>query len=71
MKNDSSPTTAWAKYLGLGGQIFGSTLLMLAVGWKLDKWLGITSSLFIWVLPLLMIILILVKIVLDTNKKTK
>jgi hypothetical protein len=66
LKNDS--TTSWAKYLGLGGQIFGSILLMLAVGWKVDKWIGFTSSVFIWVLPLLMIVLILVKIVLDTNK---
>jgi chromate transport protein ChrA len=44
---------------------------MLALGWKLDQWLGFNSALFIWVLPLLIIVLILAKLIIDTNKKSK
>jgi hypothetical protein len=69
LKNDQSPNTAWAKYLGLGGQIFGTVLLMLLLGKKMDQWLGFSTSLFIWILPLFSIILILVKTVFDTNNK--
>lgn len=57
--------------MGLTGQIFGSALLMLVVGWQIDKWMKPAQPLFIWVLPLIMIILILIKLVIDTNKKSR
>jgi Na+/glutamate symporter len=60
---------SWVKYLSLGGQIFASIAIMLALGWKLDQWLGFTTSVLIWVLPLLMIVSILVKLIIDTNRK--
>jgi beta-lactamase regulating signal transducer with metallopeptidase domain len=69
LNNNKSSNTAWAKYLGLGGQIFGSVLLLLFIGKKLDQWFSFKTSIFIWILPLLSIILILIKTIFDTNSK--
>ena len=55
--------------MSLGGQIFASIVLMLALGWKLDQWLGFKNALLIWMLPLAIIIAILVKLIIETNKK--
>ncbi|MFN6374715.1 MAG: AtpZ/AtpI family protein [Chitinophagia bacterium] len=60
----------WMKYLGLGAQFFVSIALMLALGWKLDEWLERQTPLLIWVLPLLIIIYTLVKLIIETNKKS-
>ena len=55
--------------MSLGGQIFASIALMLALGWKLDQWIGLKTALLIWILPLLIIIFILIKLIIETNKK--
>jgi hypothetical protein len=57
------------KYTGLGAQFFVSIGIMLALGWKLDQWIGLKTPLFIWVLPLLIIVYLLVKMIIETNKK--
>jgi len=71
LKKESPKDLSWIKYMSLGGQIFASIAIMLALGWKLDQWLGFNSALFIWVLPLLIIVLLLAKLIIDTNKKSK
>jgi len=43
---------------------------MLALGWKLDRWLHVETPVLIWVLPLLIIIFLLVKLIIETNKKS-
>lgn len=60
----------WMKYAGLGAQFFASIALMLALGWKLDQWLHVETPVLIWVLPLLIIIFLLVKLIIETNKKS-
>ena len=65
----SSSNNSWFKYMSLGGQIFASIALMLALGWKLDQWFGFKTALLIWILPLLIIIFILIKLIIETNKK--
>jgi hypothetical protein len=60
----------WMKYAGLGAQFFASILIMLALGWKLDEWLHFESPILIWILPLLIIIFNLVKLIIETNKKS-
>jgi chromate transport protein ChrA len=60
---------SWVKYLSLGGQIFASIAIMMALGWKLDHWLGFATAVLIWVLPLLVIVLILIKLIFETNRK--
>lgn len=60
----------WMKYIGLGAQFFISIALMLALGWKLDQWIGRQTPLLIWVLPLLIIVYTLIKLIIETNKKS-
>jgi hypothetical protein len=59
----------WMKYMGLGAQFFVSIGIMLALGWKLDQWAALKTPVFIWVLPLLIIVYMLVKLIIETNKK--
>lgn len=57
------------RYMGLGAQFFGSIVLALGIGWKLDSFIGFTSPSLIWILPLFAVIFNLVKIIIETNKK--
>jgi len=66
MKNP--PPAIW-KYMALGAQFFVSISIALALGWKIDQWLGIAQPLLIWIFPLAMIVFMLVKIIIETNKK--
>ena len=59
------------RYIGLGAQFFATILVMLLIGWKADQWLGFTTPLLIWLLPLLGIVGTLIKIIIDTSKKLK
>jgi hypothetical protein len=60
---------SWMKYMGLGAQFFGSILIALGIGWKLDPLVGFASPVLIWILPLLAVVFNLVKIIVETNKK--
>lgn len=59
------------KYAGLAGQFFISILFTLLLGKKIDYWINSSSPLFVWLLPLLVIIASLVKLVIETNKRKK
>ena len=59
------------KYMGLGAQFFASILIMLVLGWKADTWIGFATPLLIWILPLLAIVGLLIKVVVETNKKNE
>lgn len=69
--NNKSTDGSWMKYMGLGAQFFGSILIALGIGWKLDPLAGFTSPVLIWILPLLAVVFNLVKIIIETNKKDK
>lgn len=58
----------WMRYLGLASQFFGSILIALGIGWKLDAVFGFTAPILIWILPLLAVVFNLIKIIIDTNK---
>ena len=60
---------SWMKYMGLGAQFFGSIVIALVIGWKLDPLAGFGSPILIWILPLLAVVFNLVKIIVETNKK--
>jgi len=66
-----STDVTWMKYLGLGVQFFGSIIITLGIGWKLDPLAGFSSPVLIWILPLLAVVFNLVKIIIETNKKDK
>jgi F0F1-type ATP synthase assembly protein I len=55
--------------MGLGAQFFGSIIIAMGIGWKLDPLAGFSSPLLIWILPLLAVVFNLVKIIVETNKK--
>lgn len=60
---------SWMKYAALGSQFFLGIGLTLAAGWKLDAWMGFDTPLLTWVLPLLYIVSMLVKLIVETNRK--
>jgi Na+/glutamate symporter len=57
------------KYAGLGLQFLIAIALGIFIGIKLDAWLGFKTPIFVWVLPLLIIVTIIYKIVKDTAPK--
>lgn len=67
--NKKSADMSWMKYMSLGAQFFGSIIIALGIGWKLDSFLGFSSPVLIWILPLLAVVFNLVKIIIETNKK--
>lgn len=58
-------------YMGLATQFFISIGVGLWIGSKIDDYFSIQRPLFIWVLPLLIVVSSLIKIIIDTNKKNK
>lgn len=57
------------KYAGLATQFLVGIGLALYAGLKLDQWLKIKMPLAVWVLPLLLILGVIIKIVIDTASK--
>lgn len=57
------------KYSGLAFQFAVSIGFALFVGFKLDGWLNFSTPVFVWLLPLLFIIVLLYQIIKDTSKK--
>ncbi len=57
------------QYAGLATQLLVSLGLSVWIGKWADKKMNSTSPIFIWFLPLLVLIAILVKVVKDTSSK--
>ena len=57
------------RYAGMAAQFMVSIGLGIFLGLKLDKWLNISFPLLVWVLPLLLIIGIIIKIIIETSEK--
>lgn len=66
-KNDSNKLL-W-KYTGLGFTFLAAIGISLFAGIKLDNYLKPGLPLLVWVLPLLFIIIILIKVIKDSNIK--
>lgn len=56
------------KYAGLGAQLFTALGLSVFAGIKADNWLNFSTPLLVWVLPLLLIAVMMIKIIKDTAK---
>lgn len=56
-------------YAGLGFQFLVGIGLALFAGLKGDEWLNISFPLLIWLLPLVIIIGVIIKTVIDTGRK--
>ena len=57
------------QYAGLTAQLAAGILLAVYGGIGFDKRMGFTIPLFIWLLPLLFLIVMFMKIIRDTSKK--
>lgn len=57
------------KYAGMGFQFLVSIGLALYVGIKADEWLKISFPFLVWLLPLLIIVGLIIKLVIETGKK--
>ena len=57
------------QYAGMGAQIMAGLIIAVAVGYWIDKKVKFSFPLFIWLLPLITIIAMILKTVKDTSKK--
>ncbi len=68
-KKNTSNKNLLFQYASLGTQIFAGLIIAVAVGYWLDEKIKFSFPVFIWVLPLLVIISMILKVVRDTSKK--
>jgi F0F1-type ATP synthase assembly protein I len=57
------------KYMGFAFQVLAGLGLGAFVGYELDKWIKPSVPIFVWLLPLLVIIGIIINVVKDTSGK--
>lgn len=57
------------KYAGLSTQLLVGIGLSLYIGLRVDQFFHWRTPLAVWILPLLLIVSVIVKIVVDTNPK--
>jgi Na+/glutamate symporter len=57
------------KYAGLTMQLFAAIGIALFIGYKADQWLRWKFPLFVWLLPVIVIIGTIIKIFKDTTSK--
>jgi uncharacterized membrane protein YhiD involved in acid resistance len=65
-KNDNS---LLLKYAGLATQLFVALGLAVFLGIKIDGWMALKNPIFVWVLPLIIIVAIIYKVIKDTSPK--
>lgn len=69
MPTQNKPSNDLLRYAGLGGQILVSLGLAVFAGLKLDHWMGLSFPLLVWLLPLVVVGLMMVKLIKETSKK--
>lgn len=69
MPQQNKPSNDLLRYAGLGGQILVSLGIAVFVGLKLDQWIGISIPLLVWLLPLLVVSMMIVKLIKETSRK--
>ena len=69
MPAQNKPSDDLLRYAGLGGQILVALGLAVFVGLKLDKWMHLPFPLLVWLLPLVVVSMMIVKLIKETSKK--
>ena len=71
MMNEKEPrnNNLLYQYMGFAFQLMAALAVAVFVGLKLDKWIKPGIPVFIWVLPLLVLIAMIIKVVKDTSEK--
>ena len=70
MKNNTNQIQ-WGKFAGLASQWAVALTLLIFLGKYIDQKLGRMDPLFLWMLPSIFIVFSLIKIVRDTQLKSK
>ncbi len=68
-KKNASNKKLLMQYAAMGSQIFAGLIITVFSGWWIDKKLNFSFPVFIWLLPLIFIISLILKIVRDTSNK--
>jgi hypothetical protein len=68
-QNKSDSNKLLLKYAGLGFQFLVGIGLAVFAGIKGDEWLDMRFPLLVWLIPLLIIIGVIIKVVVDTGRK--
>jgi F0F1-type ATP synthase assembly protein I len=68
-KEKPSGSRMLMQYAGLAAQLAAGLLFTVWLGHLADKWLQWTIPVFIWLLPLLLLIGMMIKAIRDTSKK--
>ena len=66
---DKPDNSTLMQYAGFAAQLAVGLLLAVYAGMWLDKQAGLSIPIMIWLLPLLLLIVMLIKVVKDTSKK--
>ena len=69
MRKQNKPSNDLLRYAGLGGQILVSLGLAVFAGYRVDKWIRMPFPLLVWLLPLLVVSVMIVKLIKETSKK--
>ena len=69
MLKPTKPSNDLLRYAGLGGQILVSLGIAVFIGLKLDGWLKLPFPLLVWLLPLVVVSMMIVKLIKETSKK--
>lgn len=69
MPEKHKPSGDLLRYAGLGGQILVSLGLAVFAGLKLDQWFRLSFPLLVWLLPLVVVGMMIIKLIKETSKK--
>jgi putative effector of murein hydrolase LrgA (UPF0299 family) len=68
-KNTASNKNLLIQYASIGAQLFAGIFIFVFAGKWLDSKLHLPFPVFIWLLPLIFIIGMMIKVIKDTSKK--
>ena len=69
MKNEKPDNKLLWRYAGLATQLMAGLGLFVYAGLKLDEWLKLKTPMAVWILPLLFIISVIIRTIIETGKK--
>ncbi|MEO6818152.1 MAG: AtpZ/AtpI family protein [Ginsengibacter sp.] len=67
--NKQQSNSELMRYAGMGTQFLVAIGLGIFFGLKLDEWLHLPFPLLVWLLPLVIIIGLIIKLIIETSKK--
>lgn len=68
-RGDKKSSAQLWQYAGIGGQLLVSLGIGVFLGLKADEWLNFTIPLFVWILPLLILIAMIARLIKATSKR--